>query len=498
MQKISAKTPYGTLIGCQFGKVVSFLGIPYAEPPVGARRFLPPAPRRAAPAPLLALETGSGPAQPTPRWGKLPLPPTSEDCLNLNLFTPGVDQARRPVLVHLFGGGFEGGNGSGGLQDGAALAERGDCVVVRLNFRVGALGFLYLGDVWGPPYQAGNPGLLDVVVALEWIQQNIRFLGGDPENITLFGISSGAFMIASLFGVPQSEGLFHKVWLQSGSASRILDRQVATRQAAEFLEIIGVKPGDTTALQRVPVARIIEAQSKVVFQDVGERNAPGGKTLGVVNDGHTLKEHPLAVIRRGDRHTIPILLGTTRDETRMWFVMGMMREKSPAEVRQEFERFAGPVRGPQLFEIYRAILPGASTDRLRERFLTDAIYRVPAVRTALAHNAAGGQAFVYRFDWASPFMQGQAGACHGLDEPFVWGITDPAQSELLADTPEARRISEEMTSALLQFAATGNPGWRSYTPDGPATRLFGATGEGGVLAEVDSAFLKAWDGVERR
>ena len=500
MKTVSVKTSYGTLAGQQFENGAAFLGIPYAEPPLGERRFLPPVPRRhAKEEPFIALEPGAAPPQPVrpaPPWMTMIPLPTSEDCLNLSVFTPGLDSARRPVLVHLFGGGFEGGSGTGGFQDGLALASLGNCVVVRLNFRVGALGFLYLGEAWGAPYRAGNVALLDVCAALEWVQANIRPLGGDPGNVTLFGISSGAFMIASLFGVPQSRGLFHRAWMQSGSASRIIDRNVATQQAADFLKLLEIRPGDVTALQQVEVAQILEAQSRVVSQDVGERNAPGGRTLGIVNDGQTLVEHPLAVLRRGERRNIPILVGTTRDETRLWFAMGVMREMSLADLREEFGRFAGPEKGPHLLELYRRRLPQASLAQLRERFLTDAIYRVPAVRTALAHIAAGGQAFAYRFDWTSPVMGGSLGAMHGLDEAFVWGVTDPEQAGLVTNTPETRRLAQEITTALFQFAASGNPGWPAYAPGEPATRLFGSGLE--KLAEVDSEFLAGWDEVERK
>lgn len=494
MDKISVKTTRGTYVGRQFDKGAAFLGIPYAEAPTGERRFLPPVPLKPADGEILALEPGNSPVQPPPRWARLPQPPTGEDCLNLNLFTPGLDDARRPVLVHLFGGGFEGGSGSGGFQDGLALALEGDCVVIRLNFRVGALGFLYLGEAWGEPYGAGNVGLLDVVAALEWVGQNVRAFGGDPDNVTLFGISSGAFMISSLFALPGSKGLFRRAWLQSGSASRILNRQVASDQAAELLEILGVKVGDRAALQQVDARKIVEAQSQVVSTDVGERNAPGGRTLGVVADGQTLPEHPLTVLKRGSRREVPVLLGTTRDETRMWFAMGLMREASLEDFRQEVERFAGPEKGPALFEVYRRMLPEASPARLREKFLTDAIYRVPALRTALAQNEAGGRGYIYRFDWETPVMGGKFGACHALDEGFVWGVTDPEKNELAADTPETRRISAEMRTALVRFARTGEPGWPAYAPGRPTTRLFGG---GETLAEVDSAFLPAWDGVER-
>jgi para-nitrobenzyl esterase len=179
----------------------------------------------------------------------------------------------------------------------------------------------------------------------------------------------------------------------------------------------------------------------------------------------------------------------------MWFAMSLMQESSPDDLRREFELYAGPVKGTKLFEVYRRMLPEASTAQLRERFLTHAIYRVPAVRTALAHNAAGGRAFVYRFDWESPFMQGRVGACHGLDETFVWGAINPNQNGLVDDRPETRHLSREMTDTLYRFAATGEPGWQIYAPGEPATRLFGGSGE--ILADVDSDFLAGWDGVER-
>lgn len=499
MNTVTVKTPYGTLVGQQLEKGATFQGIPYAEPPTGDRRFLPPVPRRRSTSEIVeALEPGAAPAQPerpASPWFKLPPSPTAEDCLNLSVFTPGVDNAHRPVLVHIFGGGFEGGSGTGGFQDGYALALRGDCVVVRLNFRVGALGFLYLGEVWGEPYRAGNLGLLDVIAALEWIQENIAFLGGDPDKVTLFGLSSGAFMIASLFGVTASQGLFHRAWLQSGSASRILERGVASQQAAEFLDILGIQSGDIAALQRLEVGRILEAQSWIVSQDVGERNAPGGRRLGVVDDGETLTSHPLAVLERGDRHNVPILLGTTRDETRFWFVQGLMRQVAPDNLDQEFIRFAGPVAGLRLYEFYRRLLPEVSPDQLREKFLTDAIYRVPAARTALAHLKGGGKAYTYRFDWSSPVMGGALGAMHGLDEAFVWGVTDPNQIGLVEDTVDTRRLANDMTGALFQFAVKGDPGWPEYAPGYPTIRIFGSVVE--KLADVDSQILDAWAGVDR-
>jgi para-nitrobenzyl esterase len=145
-----------------------------------------------------------------------------EDCLNLNVWTPSADEARRPVLVHVFGGGFERGSASEGLYDAAALVAQSSAPVVRVNFRIGALGFLFLADSFNEPLGASNLGVQDLIAALEWVRDNIAALGGDPDKVTLFGHSSGAFMIASLFAAPASRGLFARAWLQSGSASRVL------------------------------------------------------------------------------------------------------------------------------------------------------------------------------------------------------------------------------------------------------------------------------------
>lgn len=502
MNTITAKTPFGTLVGRQTHQGAEFLGIEYAEPPIHERRFLPTIRRPRANETVDARQPGFAPPQifqPTPAWLKSPPPPqTNEACLNLNVYTPGVDDARRPVLVHLFGGGFETGNASSEFQDAATLARLGNCVVVRVSFRIGVLGFLHLGEVWGKPYQAGNLGLLDVCAALEWVHENIRSLGGDPDNVTLFGISSGAFMIAGLFGVPAARGLFHRAWMQSGSASRIIERPVAASLATEFLNYLNITPGDGDRLASVSIEEILQAQSRIVTKDVGERNAPKGRKLGIVDDGETLVSHPLNVFRRGDYQPIPILLGTTRDETHFWFAQGLMRDMSTLdELAQEMNQYVEVNGTARLLPIYQKLYPTANLAKLRERFLTDAIYRIPAVRTCLAHAAQGGHAFAYLFAVSSPLFDGALGASHAFDDSFVWGLNTPAQMALMGDSPQAHRISEEMMNALFQFAVSGNPGWSAYTLEEPLTRVF-SLDEGTHLRDIDSAIATAWAGIERR
>ena len=255
---------------------LAFLGVRYGEAPVGARRWRPPLAHRPAGGATDATTYGASPPQiasPATSWRPAFAPRAmGEDCLNLNVWTPAADGARRPVLVHVFGGGFERGSASEGPQDGATLSARADAVVVRVNFRIGALGFLYLGDEFAP----GNLGVLDLILALEWVRDNIGALGGDPENVTLFGLSSGAFIIAALFAMPRSWGLFAKAWMQSGSASRVLTVAEAADFTAAFLHEAGVASADRAALENLRIEAILAAQRKVAAFDLGDRNAPGG------------------------------------------------------------------------------------------------------------------------------------------------------------------------------------------------------------------------------
>ncbi len=282
------------------------------------------------------------------------------------------------MLVHVFGGGFETGSASEGPEDGAALSVRANAVVVRINFRIGALGFLYLGEGFGADLAAGNRGLSDLVLALEWVRDNIGALGGDPDDVTLFGLSSGAFMIAALFAMPPTRALFARAWMQSGSASRVLSREQGLAASAEFLREVGLAPGDRAGLEALPVAAILAAQRQIVAADLGDRNRPDGRRLGVVADGLTIARHPLAALAGGERRKTPIVLGFTRDEARLWFAAGVMRApRAMDEVRAEMVRFSDAEAGARLFEFYRARYRELDPTTLREKFLSDAVYAFP-------------------------------------------------------------------------------------------------------------------------
>lgn len=492
--RVSVTTKFGQLQGIDHDTAVAFTGIRYGEAPVGENRFMPP--RRIR---RLAPGTVEGCGQGLASWQRrraLPffidrqLPEMSEDCLHLNVWTPAADGGRRPVLVHVFGGGFQRGSATGGYMDPASLAADANAVVVRINFRVGPLGWLYLGDVMGSQFEAGNPGLMDLQAGLEWVNDHIVALGGDPDNVTLFGMSSGAFMIAALMAMPTARGLFKRAWMMSGSASRILSRADASALSADVLHRLGIESGDFQALREVPPDKLVAATEAALPTDVGARNAPGGRTLGVVLDGSTLSEHPLESIAEGHACGIDMVLGSTLDEARMWFKGNLMGAPSDFDaLGKEMTRYVGAEQAPALLDAYRAAYPSLSADGLRERFLTHAIYRVPALATARAQRAAGGNVFAYRFDWTPPSPWDEWGASHGFDEPFVWGRVD-ARWVPYATGQNAEQLTNEISSALVRFARTGNPGWTPFLGLSDL-KFFGKAADRSILTG-ERAALSAW------
>ena len=268
----------------------------------------------------------------------------------------------------------------------------------------------------------------------------------------------------------------------------------------ELFKKLGLVPGDLKGLRAVDPAQLGAAQVTVLDTDLGDRNAPGGQTLGVVLDGQTLPEHPLAAIRRGVAVQHPLVLLSARDEARLWFRLGLMRTlRDEAEFAAEVARFVGQGAVAGLLTACRDAGQG-DLQAMRERFLSHAIYRIPALRTALAQTAAGGQAWLARFDWAPVGEFAAFGASHGMCEPFVWGQSDPAVHRLLQGEDQAPALAAGMVNALRRFAQTGDPGWPVGPRDatGPG-RIFGAppTAPSAVaLPTSESHLLLRWQSVE--
>src|ERR1700712_4103256 len=306
---VEVDTTYGRLRGAARAEHLGFLGVPYAEPPVGELRFMPPL----SPSPWSgvrdALKFGCvAPQDPLSVFPFRAAAPESEDCLYLNVYTPAADNARRPVLFWIHGGGFNHGAGSQPSYDGGPLAERGNVVVVTINYRLGALGYLYLGkhggDAWGA---ATNAGQLDQIAALQWVRDNIAAFGGDPTQVTIFGESAGGVAVCSLLAMPEARGLFCKAIAQSGTANRLPDTDSARELSTRFLHALEVPDADPAKLRAAPLEAILGAQRKLA-----------GALWPPLVDGRTVPQRPISALREGVARDIPLLVGSTRDEHKLF------------------------------------------------------------------------------------------------------------------------------------------------------------------------------------
>lgn len=497
MPQPEADTTYGRVRGVDRGGHAAFLGVPFARSPEGARRFLPPE----APEPWSGVRPARahGPAAPQDPFAPKGFRATgaeAEDCLALNVHTPAADGGRRPVLFWIHGGGFSHGSGAQPHYDGGPLAERGDVVVVTTNYRLGALGYLSLaahgGGSWGA---TANAGQLDQIAALDWVHDNIERFGGDPGNVTIFGQSAGGFAVAALLAMPAARPFFARAIAQSGTANRLGDLDTAATVATALLDQLGIPDADPEALRSVGVDALLRAQ--------GARGA-----LSPVVDGDTLPHKPLAAVRDGYAAAVPLMVGTARDEQKLYV---------PAE--------RPPVDDAELARQVRAVLPSRAADRVDEVIATyrasraerglpagdhdvvDAVatasrFRMPALRLAEAQHAHQAATYVYQFDQESPARGGTLGACHGLEIPFVFGtIGRTGDDRFSGSGPDVERLSGRMMDAWIAFARSGDPShdgigtWPAYERGRCHTMVFGP--ETGAVAAPFEEERAVWESMLR-
>jgi para-nitrobenzyl esterase len=315
-------TTRGQLRGSQRERSLAFLGVPFAQPPVGPLRFRAPRPREPWEGIRDTTATGATALQvPNPALEALlpsPEEPRNEDCLYLNVFTPAADGARRPVMVWIHGGAFTIGSGSSLLYDGQTLAERGNVVVVTINYRLGALGFLCLDEGDGEPFT--NFGMLDQVAALRWVRDEIASFGGDPNNVTIFGESAGGMSVAALMGSPLAAGLFQRAIPQSGAGHHALTLQQARANAATFAKLAGVERASRASLAGLSGDAILAAQAQLEASIAAgmAKGLPAEIPFAPVIDGHFLRERPVDAVRGGASAGVSLLIGTTAEETRLF------------------------------------------------------------------------------------------------------------------------------------------------------------------------------------
>jgi para-nitrobenzyl esterase len=478
---IDIQTSGGVLRGVQRERHQVFLGIPYAAPPVGELRFAAPRPAAAWAGVRDALGFGDVAPQQAARsdvQGVIARGKQSEDCLYLNVYTPAADGGKRPVMFWIHGGGFIVGSGSEAIYDGGPLAIRGDVVVVTINYRLGALGYLYLGGHGGAALgAAANAGQLDQIAALRWVRDNIAAFGGDPQQVTIFGESAGSAAVCALLAMPAARGLFARAIGQSGTANRLGNPDTGTGTAHALLAKLGLSDADAAKLRTLPVQAILDAQAAI---------SPSPLLFSPIVDGVHLPERPLQAVREGRAHDVPLLIGTNRDESKFY-----MNPKRPQldddglaqRVRAVLPHKARDAAG-QLIETYRASrvkhdLPHTNNDII-DAVETAARFAVPASRLAEAQSVHQPDTYVYLFDWESPAYRGTLGACHALELSFVFGTTGvPNMERLTGSGPEVDRLSAQMMDAWLAFAKTGNPScesvgaWPRYDQHARQTMIFG-------------------------
>jgi para-nitrobenzyl esterase len=502
------ETATGTVRGARQDGVCSFRGIPYARPPVGAHRFRAPQP--AEPWTGERDATGipaSAPQNPGILWRMVGHADErqDEDCLYLNVWTPAADTARRPVLVWIHGGGFTIGSGTLPVYDGSHLARRGDVVVVTINYRLGALGWLALPELAERGDVVLNAGLRDQVAALEWVRSHIHAFGGDPGRVTLFGESAGAMSVGTLLAVPRAHGLFQGAILQSGAAHNVHRPEGAARVTEAFCQELGVSPEDAGALRRASAEELLSAQQRCMVRLGGGLR---GLTFQPVVDGDLLPRPPIEAARSGEDAAVPALVGTNLDEWRI-FGLGDPALRSLDRgglLRRLASRLPGAgeqtrrERAEAVVRCYEASRPGASPADLWLAIESDRWFRRPAAELAEARKSPERRTHAYLFTWPSPAADGALGSCHALEIPFVFGTTGTGVMPRLVGSGEAvTTLSERMQDAWLAFARDGAPGtdalgdWPSYERHSRATMRLGAE------CELEEAPLEAerriWDGM---
>jgi para-nitrobenzyl esterase len=479
-----AHTTAGRVRGAVSEGIAVFKGVPYGD----ARRFEAPSPPELWAGVRDAL--AYGPRCPQPSRGEDIDPgdttPMSEDCLVANVWTPAVDDGgRRPVMVWLHGGGFSSLSGSSPLYDGTRLCQRGDVVVVTLNHRLNVFGFLHR-----PGADSGNAGMLDLVLALAWVRDNIAAFGGDAGNVTVFGESGGGAKVCVLMGMPAAFGLFHRAIVQSGVHVKALDDASAGRYADRFLAELG---GDVEAARTAPASDLVAAYRRVV--------RAARTPFSPVADGRHLPRSPWDPAAPDCSAAVPLLICSTRTETTL-LAGGADPSLFALDAAGLRARLRGWLRDDErpddVADAFARLYPDVSPSELFFLVTTDLYSRLGGwvVADRKADQAAasdGGRVWHAELVWDTPVGGGRWMSPHTLDIPLVFDNVGRVRS-YAGTGAAAHRVADQMSSAWLAFARTGDPNhpgipdWPAYTADRPVTMLF----------DVESRLAARWRSGERQ
>jgi para-nitrobenzyl esterase len=494
----TAETAYGKVQGIDNAGIKSFKGIPYGAPTGGSNRYMPP--KKPAPWKGIRECIGYGPVCPqTPAdlrsdyaqmimWDRhVGDGPMGEDCLVLNVWTPGVDQARRAVLVSFHGGGFATGSGNFPGYDGAQLARFGDVVVVTINHRLAAYGYTHLADLGAPPEFAGAGvcGVMDMTAALEWVRDNIAHFGGDPSRVMIFGQSGGGAKTTTMLAVPAAKGLFQRAAIQSGSLIRFTPKDRASESAEKLLGKLGIPKNRIADIQKVSWQQILEAQAAA---------AADRATFAPVLDGKYLLHDPFDPTAPVESANVPIIVSTTLEDAALSLTNFDLDDAGLMKVLND--RFAG--KGSEIVELYRNFYPNKSSFLIQAQALTDAGGRRNATLQAeLKYKQGAAPAYLYLWAWATGAYDGKFGAVHGIDvSASFYNVRDQTVNVGCAT---GKAMAERLASAWVAFAKTGDPNnpkiphWEPYNPDTRPTMIF--DNHTALMHDPRSDIRKFWAGM---
>jgi para-nitrobenzyl esterase len=459
-----------------------FLCVPYGASTAGEGRFMPPRPaapwagireqpKQAFIAPQ--LDPTAAPAAPGSRRaavsgigsevGNL----ETEDCLNVTIYTPGLDSARRPVMVWLHGGGFASGSGSNPMYEASTLATRGDVVVVNVNHRLNVLGHAHLPDSGAEFAASGNVGILDIELALRWVKENIERFGGDAKRVLIFGQSGGGGKVGTLLSMPSARGLFHRAAMQSGAHRRMRSGEDGAATSERLLKPLGLKGSQARELQRLPLAQLMAANF-----DLGrEASLPGApNNFAPVFDGRVVTRHPFDPVANPLNADVPLLVGCTSTENTVFMMADEAAFKlDMTALRQRMRALLGERAGDAAVDLYFSLKPLASPSQLYFEMLSDRGRRQSILIAELKAAQNEAKVYLYQLMWNTPVFDGMLRSPHSLDLPLIF---DSALSErwksYTGAVPAADKVAKAMSNAWVEFARTGDPGtsalrWPDYS-----------------------------------